>query len=288
MRYVIVLLLLFTLKSTAVATTTTLPAATKLLEIRSLPEVRKPANRLLQRFLSLGGKNFCRLSYGGLFVGMAMSSAIGVDAYLATAIGFAMSSVGLVPFSVGIHRDNMTRSLYNRSRERQVFYTELLDGKVTLHFGHVVDYEYDTGMLIVESTDGENKTNQVYFKDVGGISVPDHQDLGRQVRLLTEADSDDNYLYDLGKVVEVYDEGHYEIEVDRKFSDDSVTKPIDKPYRVFVHASLQAHQGGFVFTDNEAASGHVINENVHIIAAAREVDRAQDETALEQGQAVER
>ena len=307
MRYVFVLSLFFTLNDAAVATT--LPAATNLLEIRSLPAVRKPANRLLQKANRLlqkaspatGGFPEVLMRTFGVSLSSLFAISLIIDETTApyvlpiSAVGATAIGAAFVTSLVSTWRANKTQKLYNRSSERRVFYTELHDGKPTLHFGQVTDYENDTGMLVVESTDGENnKSNQVYFKDIGGISVPDHQDLGKQVRLLTEADSDDNYLYNLGEVVEVYDNGHYEIEIDRKFSYESVTyesvtKPIDKPYRVFVHASLQAHQGGFVFTDSEVSevSGHEASEAVHIISAAREVDHTQDEAELEQDQTVE-
>ena len=276
------------------------PAATKLLEIRSLPEVRRPANPLLQKANRLlqratpetGGLPVFLWKMGSFSLASLFALSLIIDETTApyvlptAAVGASAMGTAFAVQLVGVWRANKTKKLYERGRERRVYYTELRDGKPTLHFGKVTGSELSAGMLVVESTDGGNsKSNQVYFKDIGGISIPDHQDLGKQVRLLTEADSDDNYLYNLGEVVEVYDNGHYEIEVDRKFSYESVISSIDKPYRVFVHASLSENKGGFVFTNNEAASGHVASqEDAHIISAAREVDRTQDKVELEQGQ----
>ena len=292
MRYVFVLSLLLTLNDAVVATT--LPTATKLLEIRSLPAVRKPASSLLQR-LSKG--KIIAIGTGVSIVGAAMAAAFGVDVEKAVALGVVTAmTTPVLTFLVPSHLDTMqhlnTFGFFARSIRRRVYYTELHDGKPTLHFGKVKSAELSAGMIVVEASDGrKNKYSKVYFKDIGGISVSDHQDLGKQVRLLTEASSDnDNYLYDLGEVVEVYDNGHYEIEIDHKFSYKSVTIPIDKPYRVFVHASLSLNKGGFEFTDSEVseASEHVASEeDGHIISAAREVDLTQNEAELEQEPAVE-
>ena len=290
MRYVIVLSLFFALKSTAVATTATLPAATKLLEIRSLPAVGKPANSLLQKVISLGeGKVFGMCAIAQL-TGTVCAFAMGADALSAAMLGAgaAMTTLlaGVIPKTV---RGLKAMSVYMDNEERRVYYTERHDGKSTLHFGQLTNFRVETGMLVVKASDGSKaKYRKVYYKDLGGISIPEHQDLGKQVRFLTEVSSNnDDYLYDLGEVVEVYDSGHYEIEVDRKVSYyDNVTIPIDNPHTVFVHASLTLTEGGFEFADSKV-SEHVASENVHIISAAREVDQTQDEVELEQGQAVE-
>ena len=288
MRYVFVLTIVFSLDNTATARS--LPTATKLLDIRSVPAVHKPANRLLRKLSSYRdkvgiGSNMSMsgwIAWSGGF-GLAFGGAVAntpfieVSGVVMMAGGFPIIALSLGASVVNELRNGNTRKFYYEIKGRRVYYTELRDGKAILHFGQVTGYERHTGMLLVEATEGgNNRPNEVYHKNLGGVSVPNHQDLSRRVKLLSKADSEIDYLYDTGEVSEVYDDGHYEIAVDRKVNFDGRELPIDKPYKVFVHASVQAREGGFVFTDSEKTE-HVVGEAAQIISAARQADYAQQE-----------
>lgn len=280
MRYVFVLTVIFSFNDAATAKG--LSTAARLLEIRSIPVIHKHASRLLQKVISYRNKDSTNAYVLAGSTALMLVAGISPDAFGAFELvvctaGIPVLGAALGTSLVGSLRDHKVQNLYYKSEGRQVYYTELRDGKVILHFGQVTGYDFDTGMLVVASTDGENnKSNKVYFKNLGGISVPDHQDLHRRVKLLSKADSGLDHLYSIGQVSKVYHDGHYEIEVDHEVSFEGQELPIGKPYTVFVLDALPLHEGGFVFTDSEMTE-HEASEAVQITSAARQADYTRTE-----------
>ncbi len=288
MRYVLILLVTFSLNASIV----TLPAQAGRLEIRSMPIVRNnPARRLLQKATYNSRQPAYAFGIGLVswpLIILGAGALGGPEAVLNVGIPWLFVSGALAIWS--INKSYNIEDIHHELKGRQVYYTELRDGKATLRFGKIGWFDRDEGMLAVETTHGTvaiDKHKKIY-PDSKGISVPDHPDLHKRVSLLTDADSNLDYLYVIGQVSRVYDDGHYEIEIDNKIDYNNVESPIDKPFTVFVHASLPEHDGGFVFIDDEVTASENIDSeivNAQIATAARQADSTQTDTDL--GKSVE-
>ena len=82
-----------------------------------------------------------------------------------------------------------------------------------------------------------------------GNPIANHKDVGRRVLILGEEGSNIQYL--LGKVMQVMDDGFYDIEIraKRDFQDNRIK--LARKYRVFVHEDTPARQGGMVTLFND-------------------------------------
>ena len=215
MRYVLILLVTFSLNASIV----TLPAQAGRLEIRSIPVVRNnPVRHLLRKVIydaNLSYHIFLKGTYAFPFITLGSIAAMGPGVGIITGFSWSVATfvLGFRRFSQHIN----IRDTYHELKGRQVYYTELRDGKAVLRFGQISGFDYERGMLAVETTHGtvaidKHKKN---YPDSKGISVPDHPDLHKHVSLLAAAEDPDN-LYIIAHVSRVYDDGHYEIEIDNK------------------------------------------------------------------------
>ena len=248
MRYVLILLVIFSLNNAIV----TLPAQAGRLEIRSMPVVRdSPASHLLQKASYNSRQPAYAFMIGLLSWPLIMLGAGvlgGQEAVLNVGMPWLIVSGALAIWS--INKSYNVEDIHRELKGQQVYYTELHDGKAMLRFGKIEWFDRDEGMLIVETTDRAVNDSSKIYPNNGGVSFPNDPDLHKRVSLLADAEDPDN-LYIIGQVSRVYDDDHYEIEIDSKVDYSHVESPIYEPFTVFVHAELPEHDGGFVFIDGE-------------------------------------
>ena len=98
------------------------------------------------------------------------------------------------------------------------------------------------------------KETSISFKDILATLIPSHRDVGREIEILTEAD-DTQALHYAGRIVHVFDNGFYELELIAKI--DSLPDPslahdnlyIDiEPRRIIVNKNASLADGGFRFS----------------------------------------
>ena len=134
-------------------------------------------------------------------------------------------------------------------QKQHIHFTKLQDGKLMLLRGEVLERDYDTGGLVIQTSENDKRgSTHVLPFNIGGVDIPDHPDLRRSARFIASAD-DYDYLYVVGKVSKVYNDGHYELEIKHKVDYNLNEYTVDKPHTIFVHASLPEAEGGFVFMD---------------------------------------
>ena len=327
MRYVLVLLGIFSLNDVASANlaragfklprplvrsipiASAMPTRAGLLEIRSMPVAR---DKLMRRLLWDEAKNGKATNEGrkgkgsnkviyysiygfGIFAGLltfisplvpldlAARGAMGIE----TALAISASATFLIFGTVGIGGNayfKFEKERANKLIGEHVYYTQIRDGRAVLMRGIAKKYYKDTGTMIVNTADGEE---DIKIKDITA-SIPDHPNLHRRVSLLTNAE-DEDLLY-LGQVSIVYDDGSYEIEIERKVDINNVKHPVDEPFTIFVHASLKQHEGGFTFIDSQASEHENVYEHPYtnnslydeLIASGQQTDTASDSRELEQ------
>ena len=78
-----------------------------------------------------------------------------------------------------------------------------------------------------------------------GSPIVGHDDVGSIVMILGEEDTHIEYL--LGEVMQVMDDGFYDIEIYSKRDFDGNTINLAHDYRIFVHETTPARQGGIIF-----------------------------------------
>ena len=120
--------------------------------------------------------------------------------------------------------------------------------------GEVIGYDgYEGNEYTEMNLTGE--TTPIIFKDIVARLIPDHRDLGRVVEMLTESD-DHQAIFYVGHVVDVFDNGFYELELLAKtgllpdsLSADATT--YDMPYidieprRIIINKNVSLVDGGF-------------------------------------------
>ena len=304
MRYVLVLLGIFSLNDVASA----MSARAGLLEIRSMPVV---SNKLMRRLLRDEAKNAKvsnedrrrkdrKIAHTSLALFTAVplvSLTLGITGHMTgvidenTAAAISLPGVSLwVTGVIGVLTGGEAYFAFEKERAnkligKHVYYTQIRDGRAVLMRGIAKEYNTETGNMFVNTADGGEA---IKIKDITA-SIPDHSDLHRRVSLIT---SDDyaNDLYHLGQVSIVYNDGNYEIEIDRKVDLNNVEHPVDEPFTIFVHASLPRQEGGFTFIDDQASKYENVYEHPYtnnslydeLIAAARQGDTPRDSRELEQ------
>ena len=80
---------------------------------------------------------------------------------------------------------------------------------------------------------------------IEGHPIDGHEDVGSVVMILGEEDSHIEYL--LGEVMQVMDDGFYDIEIYAKRDFDGNHIDLRHDYRIFVHESTPARDGGMLF-----------------------------------------
>lgn len=251
MRYVFILLIIFSLANKTIAS----PAQAGLLEIRSIPVARsKPIVSLWTRFAKkLVEGDIMLKSFGSAFA-MVLPPFLGAALIQPLAavpiMFFSVPAVILVIDAAYSHEDPVKKLAW-----KHIYYVQQHEGTTTLcrgciirntPYGEIRNTPYGESGMIVETTD--NQKSRISIDDIRGIAVSGHPDLHRRVSLLTNTD-DIDHLYVIGKVSRVYDDEHYEIEIDRKVDYHNVESHLDESITIFVHASLPEDEGGFVFID---------------------------------------
>ena len=213
----------------------------------------------------------------------AAEGAMGIE----TACAISISTISLIFGIIGIGGNAyfaFKKKRANKLIGEHVYYTQIRDGRAVLMRGIAKKYYENTGTMIVNTADGEE---DIYLRDITA-SIPDHPNLHRRVSLLTNAE-DEDLLY-LGQVSIVYDDGSYEIEIERKVDINNVKHPVDEPFTIFVHASLKQHEGGFTFIDSQASEHENVYEHPYtnnslydkLIASGQQTDTASDSRELQQ------
>ena len=291
MRYVFVMAAMFMVSDAATAQTLLRGG----LEIRSLPVVKKkPFRRLLHRldrmirgkdigdYFPLGRDIPVRTTMITTFLTPLPLLFLPVISFLPEAsANITAAAIGLsVPLTfVG----GYGLSLWYGKRERRaqkmvgkyVHYTALRDGRPTSWLGEVLGKDNDTGALIVRTNEGGVRgKNYVLPFDVKGIAIADHPDLHRRVSFLSDAEDKD--LYIAGKLIRVYSDGHYEIEIDTRVDYDLSETPVNEPHTIFVHVSLPRVDGGFAFSDIGQTSAYAEDEAALLAASAVQANSAHD------------
>lgn len=275
MRYVFILLIIFSLANKTIAS----PARAGLLEIRSIPVVRsKPIVSLWTRFAKkLVEGDIMLKSFGSAFA-MVLPPFLGaalIQPLAAVPIMFFSFPAVILAIDAAYQHEDPVRKLV----WKHIYYVQQHEGTATLCRGCIIrGTPYGESGVIVETTDGQK--SRISIDDIRGVAVPDHPDLRRRVSLLTNTD-DIDHLRVIGKVSRAYDDRSYEIEIDRKVDYHNVESHVDESITIFVHASLPEDEGGFVFIDSKA-SEH--NEAIQLIEAEHQADYT--EVQVEQKQSV--
>ncbi len=77
---------------------------------------------------------------------------------------------------------------------------------------------------------------EVEIARIGSILVPDHEDVGRYVQLISDADNPE-YPYIIARINKVYIDGHFEIVTEKVIDSNGETLPIDQ-HTVFIHKAM--------------------------------------------------
>lgn len=236
MRYILVLSMFFSPHSTATA----LPVRAGWLEIRGMPavQVHKPASRLLQTAHRLikGGEGYRTFGISIVSLSLALSTLTYTTTSPELVIGTAFFGFSAVMFVPPLHEARVDR--INRLVGQHVIYVEDEGGNPTLRRGLVSGRDHKTGEVVINTGYGEVV---IYLKDIKGISVPDHPDLHRQARLLTDTDNPQRLI---GEVSEVYDNGYYVIGHEDKPLHKTAESPVQRNMQFLIHAMLPEHEGG--------------------------------------------
>lgn len=116
---------------------------------------------------------------------------------------------------------------------------------------------YDDGFYRAQVEYGVDALgNKIYLQDMytlfihkdiwptDSIPITDHPDIGIEAMFLGEAGTRVEYV--LGKVVRVYDDGFYEIEITAELDFDQNRTELRESYSMFMHESTPLRDGGFL------------------------------------------
>lgn len=184
---------------------------------------------------------------------VATVTTVGSFAFLDPALALIMS--GSVTSGVGL---SLVEPLLDRwsertdERARGTVGKEILyrDDDANLKRGKIKAYDLDGGLYIAE------QETAITLSHIIATQIPDHHEIGREVKLLTEADDTESLHY-AGVVVAVFDNGSYELELlakvdallDPSLADDLATHNMNyiEPRRLIVNKNVALADGGFIF-----------------------------------------